>query len=177
MSGEVPWKRRDGSTALVRMSGRSLLDGTGTILGFEAFVEDVTERKFLERQLRQAQKMEAVGQLTGGIAHDFNNVLAAILTNAQLLTMALPAELVGEGSELHDIECAARRGADLIKKLMAFSRDDHLDLEAVDPSEILKETVDLLKHVLPESIELTLEEGDGGSGTNPLPTPERQCFS
>ena len=147
---EVRWRRRDGGEIVVTLRGRAVSVGDDDMTeAFEVIVDDVTERRSIEAQLRQAQKMESVGQLTGGIAHDFNNVLAAILTNAQLLAMTRPSGLAEDGSELlRDIESAARRGADLIKRLMAFSRDDRLELEAVDPSEILKETVALLKHVL-----------------------------
>src|SRR5207248_1876782 len=81
---EVQWRRRDGKSITVRLSGRTLLDQHGTS-GFEIIVEDITERRLLEEQLRQSQKMEAVGQLAGGVAHDFNNLLTIIKGNSQLL--------------------------------------------------------------------------------------------
>ncbi len=71
------------------------------------FVEDVTERRALEAQLQQAQKMEAIGQLTGGIAHDFNNILTAVLGNAEILAADLPPEFANLQAEVTDIRSAA----------------------------------------------------------------------
>src|SRR5205823_5361040 len=88
---EVTWKRRNGQSILVRLAGRAARRGDGSIECFETIAEDVTERRALEEQLRQSQKLEAIGQLTGGIAHDFNNLLTIILANAQLLAKAIPA--------------------------------------------------------------------------------------
>lgn len=156
-------RRKDGTEYSQRSTIFAISDAQGGIQNFVGIGEDVTNELALQRQLRQAQKMEAVGQLTGGIAHDFNNVLAAILTNAQLLSMALPPELADEVAEARDIEYAARRGADLIRRLMAFSRDDHLDLEVIDPSDVLQETVRLLRSGIPENVQLTLDEAHEGA--------------
>src|SRR5438874_1644072 len=89
---EVAWKRKDGKPILVRLSARAVRRADGRIECFETIAEDITERRALEEQLRQSQKMEAIGQLTGGIAHDFNNLLTIILANAQLIAKALPTE-------------------------------------------------------------------------------------
>src|SRR5438874_1080974 len=90
---EVTWKRRNGQVILVRLAGRAVRRADGTIECFETIAEDVTERRALEEQLRQSQKLEAIGQLTGGIAHDLNNLLTIILANAQLLAKAIPTTL------------------------------------------------------------------------------------
>ncbi len=167
-----PWtrdfvnRRKDGTEYHQLSTIFPIQDAEGRTQNFVGIGRDISNERALEQQLRQAQKMEAVGELTGGIAHDFNNVLAAILTNAQLLAMELPPEAVDMRSEVRDIESAARSGADLIKRLMVFSRDEYLELEVVDPSEILTDTVALLKRLLPENIELTLQEAHAGALIN-----------
>ena len=82
---EVNWKRKDGKIIAVRLSGGAVREENGSVSHFEVIVEDITERRSLEEQFRQAQKMEAVGLLAGGISHDFNNLLSVILGNAELL--------------------------------------------------------------------------------------------
>src|SRR5256712_10845556 len=100
---EVTWKRRDGGEILVRLSGRAVRRPDGAIDCFETIAEDVTERRALEEQLRQSQKMEAIGQLTGGIAHDFNNLLTIILANAQLVAKVLPPGQADAHADLRDV--------------------------------------------------------------------------
>ncbi len=115
----------------------------------------------LETQLRHGQKMEAIGHLTGGIAHDFNNLLTAILTNADLLNEALADASPDAREELNDLRRAARRGADLVRKLMAFSRRDRGELHRVVLADLLYDAARLLRRVVPESIDITthLEKG------------------
>ncbi len=98
-----------------------LIGGDGAVREIIALTQDVTDRKQAEEQLRQAQKMEVVGQLTGGIAHDFNNILAIILGNIELL-----GEQVSGNAEIEHfvetLERTTRRGAELTQRLLAFSR-------------------------------------------------------
>src|SRR5260370_16105430 len=82
---EETWRRRDGSIITVRLSGRPLTDEQGLVQSFEFIAEDVTERRYLEQELRQVQKIEAVGQLAGGIAHEFKNYLGVILGYSEFL--------------------------------------------------------------------------------------------
>lgn len=124
-------------------------------------VRDITARHNLEDQLRQAQKMEAVGQLTGGIAHDFNNVLTIIGSNAELLALhASPGSEAPE--ELEEILRATRRGADMISRLLTFSRRSTRQRHAVDPAAVVAEMAGMLERLLPAFVRLevgTLETG------------------
>ena len=86
---EMEWKRKDTTPITVRCSGRRVADENGALAYFEAFAEDVTEKRILERQLRMAQKMEAIGRLSGGIAHDFNNLLGVIIGYSRVLKREL----------------------------------------------------------------------------------------
>ena len=119
------WKRKDGTTTVVRISGRSVTNGGDGGLVFELFAEDVTERRVLEQQLRQSQKMEAIGRLAGGIAHDFNNLLMVISGYSEFLLERLGAEphLRGPAQE---IAGAAERASSLTRQLLAFSRKQML---------------------------------------------------
>ncbi|HET7249435.1 MAG TPA: PAS domain S-box protein [Gemmatimonadales bacterium] len=118
-----------------------------------AVVEDVTERHRLEGQLRQAQKMEAVGQLAGGIAHDFNNLLTAIVGYATLLERTLPADATAR-EEAQEIIGAARRAANLTHQLLAFSRKQVLRPSVVDVNVVIRDIERILHRVIGEHITL-----------------------
>ena len=87
----MEWNRKDGTPITVRCSGRRVDDENGAPAYFEVFVEDVTEKRVLEKQLQMAQKMEAIGRLSGGIAHDFNNLLGVIIGYSRVLKRELGA--------------------------------------------------------------------------------------
>ncbi len=156
---EVEWKRKEGTTITVRLSGRAVRDDTGQLSGFELFAEDVTARWVVEERTRQRQKMEAVGELTGGIAHDFNNLLTVISANAELIEQELPSHLVDLRSELADLKAAARRGSAMIRKLMTFSREADIELATLDLSTLVLEVEGMLRRLLPESIEIHTDVG------------------
>ncbi|GIW52987.1 MAG: histidine kinase [Gemmatimonadales bacterium] len=153
---EVAWKRKDGKPVVVRLSGTALRDESGEVTGFEMIVEDVTERRALEEQLRQAQKMESIGQLTGGIAHDFNNLLTVILANAEMIGRNLPPEASDLRADLEELRGAAQRGASMVKKLLAFSRRDELRFAPVNLAQLAAELMGMLRRLVPASIELRL---------------------
>lgn len=117
---------------------------------------DRTEHKSLERQVREMQRLEAVGQLTGGIAHDFNNLLAVTLGSVELLR-----EQLADGSEAAALADeainASARGADLVRRLLAFARKQHLEPTAIDLTERLPDIVPLLQRTLGETIELRVK--------------------
>jgi two-component system cell cycle sensor histidine kinase/response regulator CckA len=155
---EVDWKRRDGTLLTVRLSGRAVFDWKGALEGLEVMAEDVTERRRLESQLRQAQKMEAVGQLAGGIAHDFNNLLTGILGYTDMIMEQLgPA--VPIWLDLQEIRRQAERGAVLTQQLLAFSRKQKLHLASVDLNSIVEQVEQVLRRVFREHVEIHRQLG------------------
>lgn len=124
---------------------------TGTLM----FLQDITERRRLEAQLRQAQKLEAVGQLAGGVAHDFNNILASMTIHLDLLREVddLPEEV---RLELQEIEADVRRAASLTRQLVMFSRRSVLSVKPLDVNEVVRGLLKMLRRLIPESIELEL---------------------
>jgi PAS domain S-box-containing protein len=148
---DVNWKRKDGTPIVVRITAR-VVDFEDGVSCFEGIVEDITAKRSFEEQLRQAQKMEAVGRLARGVAHDFNNVLAAILGCAELLAIRLEA---GDPSrtEAEEIQKAAARGANLTRQLLAFSRRQPLEPQPLDLHAIVR-GVDSMLARLTENIEL-----------------------
>jgi two-component system cell cycle sensor histidine kinase/response regulator CckA len=154
---EVQWKRKDGKGITVRLSGRALLDGEQST-GFEMIVEDITERRLLEEQLRQSQKMEAVGQLAGGVAHDFNNLLTIIKGNSQLLLERLH-EADSRRAGVEQIQKAADKAASLTSQLLAFSRKQVVAFRVLDLNAVLSNMTALLPRLLGERIELSILHG------------------
>ncbi len=126
----------------------------------QVLVRDITERKTMQKQLLEAQKMEAVGTLAGGVAHDFNNLLHIISGHAELLEMELSERRLNF-EELNAIRQAAHRGADLVKQILTFSRRIDSKFESINLNEDVKSTERLLYRTIPKmiEIELALEEG------------------
>jgi two-component system, cell cycle sensor histidine kinase and response regulator CckA len=150
---EVKWKRKDGRTITVRISGRAVSSADDPADVLEAIAEDVTDRRVLEDQFRQAQKMEAVGRLAGGVAHDFNNLLMVISGYAEVIL----SELDG-GHPLHEkgraIQLAADRATTLTRQLLAFSRKQLLELKVVDVNAIVQDMERLVRPLIGENVEL-----------------------
>ncbi len=150
---EVPWKRKDGTRFTVRLSGRPLLDASGEPVGFEMIAEDVTERRALELQLQQSQRMEAIGRLAGGVAHDFNNLLTVIKGYSELMLDELKPSDPMRG-EMEEVQRAADRAASLTRQLLAFSRRQVLAPKVLDLNELVRDTEKLLRRLLGEDVEL-----------------------
>ena len=152
---EMEWKRQDGTPITVQCSGRRINDESGVPAYFEVFVQDVTEKRVLERQLRMAQKMEAIGRLSGGIAHDFNNLLGVIIGYGGVLRKALGENNALRGHAL-EIEKAGQRAASLTKQLLAFSRQQVLTLTVLDLNTLASDMERMLPRLLGEDIEVSL---------------------
>jgi len=150
---ELQWKRKDGRVIIVRLSGcaATISDEPEEVL--ELIAEDITDRRQLEEQLRQAQKMDAVGRLAGGVAHDFNNLLMVINGYTEVLL-----EQLEQGSAMHhkvqSIQQAADRAATLTRQLLAFSRKQLLELKVVDVNIVIGDMERLLRPLIGENIEL-----------------------
>ena len=153
---EVEWKRKDGAPITVRCSGCPIKDEAGAVAYVEVFAEDVTERRGLERQLRMAQKMEAVGRLSGGIAHDFNNLLGVIIGYSQVLKRGLGSQHASfEHAE--EIEKAGQRAVSLTRQLLAFSRQQVLEPVVLNLNTLVSDMEKMLPRLIREDIALKLE--------------------
>src|SRR6266478_2549675 len=151
------WTRKDGSTAAVRLSGRAITDEAKNVT-FEIFTEDVTERRALEQQLRQAQKMEAIGRLAGGIAHDFNNLLMVISGYSEFLLERLGPDPTLRGPA-KEIASAAERATSLTRQLLAFSRKQMLTPKVIDLNAVVTENLKMLTRLIGEDIDLVMIPG------------------
>jgi len=152
--GRTRVRHQDGSWRWLDWSARdaSAVPGVG---GFIVNSRDVTEAMQLEEQLRESQKMEAVGQLAGGIAHDFNNILGAILGFAGFLLQDLPKEAPEHGFA-ERIVAASERGKELVRQILAFSRRSAVERKPTDLANLLEETRELLRASLPSSTRLDM---------------------
>jgi PAS domain S-box-containing protein len=140
----------DGTARTVLFTRAPQRDASGAVIGYVSIGQDISDSKNMEAALAQAQKMEAIGQLTGGVAHDFNNLLAVIMGNAELIS-----DLgTGNETEAATILRAAKRGAELTQRLLAFSRRQTLQPRAVDLPMLMQGTVNLLRRTLGETIEI-----------------------
>jgi PAS domain S-box-containing protein len=159
-TAEYRLRRSSGEHARVVDRGFIIRDATARAVRMVGGITDLTQRYALEAQLQQAQRLEAVGQLTGGVAHDFNNLLTVILGNAELLAEQLQGQPDLQSMVLMS-RSAAERGAELTQRLLAFSRKQALQPQAVDAHQLLAGMDALLRRTLPENIELELVRGAG----------------
>jgi len=156
---EMEWKKQDETPITVRCSGRRINDENGVAAYFEVFAEDVTEKRVLERQLRMAQKMEAIGRLSGGIAHDFNNHLSVIIGYSRVLQRQL-GKNNAQCEHALEIEKAGERAASLTKQLLAFSRQQVLTPAVLSLNTLASDMERMLPRLLGEDIEVSLDLDD-----------------
>lgn len=152
---EVNWRRKDGKTIVVRVSGKLVREKNGSIDHYEVIAEDITERRSLEEQLRQSQKLEAVGLLAGGISHDFSNLLGVIIGNAELLLETKPSEKQQRYAE--QIKKASGRAAQLTRQLLAFSRKQVLYPTVLNLNTVVADIGKLLQRLIGEDIQIVTE--------------------
>ena len=143
--------RRDGTDVAVELAVAPIRLGKSWI--FSAFIRDISERNQLEQQLRQSQKMEAVGRLAGGIAHDFNNLLTAIFGYADLLAEDLPPGSAAQ-ADVTEIRTAATRASALTRQLLAFSRQQVLQPVVLNLNDVVGDLQNMLQRMLGEDVEL-----------------------
>jgi PAS domain S-box-containing protein len=143
--------RRDGKEVKIELSVTALRRRSGWL--FNGFMRDVTDKLAADEQLRQAQKMETIGQLTGGIAHDFNNILTVITGTIEILEEGVASD-PGLAEIAHMIDDAAVRGAELTQRLLAFARRQPLQPRTTDINTLIVDTAKLLRPTLGEHIEV-----------------------
>jgi len=152
---EAAWRRKDGQIITVKMTGHAVLEKDNSLAHFEVFAEDITDRRSLEKQLLQSQKMEAVGRLAGGIAHDFNNLLGVILGHSDILD-----QHTGANDRLRkSVEAtrhAAQQAAALTAQLLGFSRKQVIEPRVMDLNASVLEIEKMLHRLIGEDIELVI---------------------
>ena len=164
LTGTAPYNhqhrivRRDGSIRWVHEQADIERNPKGEPIRMVGVVQDITDRRYLEEQLRQSQKMEAIGQLAGGVAHDFNNLLTVIQGHASLLMLEETKSKEGADS-IQQIAHAAERAANLTRQLLAFSRKQVMRSKDLDLNEIVTDMTKMLNRTLGEHIKLQVEFG------------------
>jgi PAS domain S-box-containing protein len=154
MEEEYRIVRPDGSVRWIRDRASPVRDASGRVVRIAGAAEDITERRQLEAQLRQSQKMESIGQLAGGIAHDFNNILGAISGHTELALMDVEAR-ADVVTNLEAVRGAMHRAADLVRQILAFSRQQSPERHIVSVGSAVQDAIRLLRASIPSSVRIT----------------------
>ena len=175
-------RKKNGDVFVAEKTITPLRDNDGRITHFISNDRDITDRRRLENQLQQAQKMDAIGRLAGGVAHDFNNLLMVISSYAELMLDSLAPQHPLRRN-VDEIQKASRRAADLTRQLLAFGRKQMQTLQLLDLNSIIEDVNKMLPRLIGEDIELVfvpgekLGKGKSGPGADRADShePGRQC--
>lgn len=151
--GDFRFRRRDGSALWAIVSVKPLYNDAGRYIGALGMIVDVTERRQLERQLQQAQKMEAIGRLAGGVAHDFNNLITVITGYSELVLRSMEEDNPLR-RYIEEMKRAGERAALLTRQLLTFSRKQPVEMRLLDLNAVIAETEKMLRRLIGEDIEL-----------------------
>jgi PAS domain S-box-containing protein len=157
--GVMENRRKDGGFYRVQAAISPVLDQAGTPIRYVGVQRDVTRERELEDQLRQAQKLEAIGLLAGGLAHDFNNLLTVVSTNLQALIEELPADLRHLRADLQAVHEEVLGGGTMVRKLLGFSRRAELEWTTVRLDELLEHFIPLVRRLLTSAVAVSVEAG------------------
>jgi PAS domain S-box-containing protein len=149
---EAEFFRKDGSRIWGALTARIVRDADGRIRYLEGIAKDITERKLLEKQFFESQKIEAIGTLAGGVAHDFNNILGAIIGYTELAISEDQKEI--KEQHLHQALKGAERAKDLVRQILTFSRKESHEKKPLDLKLLLKEAIKFLRASIPSTIEI-----------------------
>ncbi|HWX53082.1 MAG TPA: response regulator [Verrucomicrobiae bacterium] len=152
---ELNWKRKDGGQVTVRIAGRVIRDEHGETIIHEAVAEDITEQRSLEQQLRQSQKMEAVGRLAGGVAHDFNNLLMVVNSCAEL-TLLHASDTARVRKYADQIMAAGAKASLVTRQLLTFSRQQVFEPRVLDLNVLLRDFSKFFPHLIGEDVDVSL---------------------
>lgn len=156
--GEIINKKKNGTLYTEYMTIAPVRDDQGTITHFVAVKQDITERKILQEQVLQSQKLEGIGQLAGGIAHDYNNILGVIIGYAELLKLKMSGD-PKERTPVDAILVAASRGADLTRQLLAFARKEMVSPRVININFEIQSIEKVLRRLIGENIKLEFQPG------------------
>jgi two-component system, cell cycle sensor histidine kinase and response regulator CckA len=168
-------QRLDGTRFLALITPSPFYDERGAPAGIVAIITDITERRQLEQQLRQSQKLEAIGQLAGGIAHDFNNILTVISGRAEFLRAATPATADWR-EDVDEVLEGASRASSLTRQLLAFSRKQMMQPRSLALDDVVRDLAPMLQRLIGEDIELVMRFAESSGIVNADPSQLEQVL-